>query len=67
MYPSIHPSIDSVFFFFNKFTQDLSSEFIPDTLLSTGDMVKKLCEALILDIQSSGRDKLASEKPQEHA
>ena len=67
MYPSIHPSIDSVFFF-NKFTQDLLSIIsVPDTLLSTGDMVKKLCGALILDIQSSGRDKLASEKPQEHA
>ena len=67
MYPSIHPSIDSVFFF-NKFTQDLLSIVsVPDTLLSTGDMLKKLCGALILDIQSSGRDKLASEKPQEHA
>ena len=30
-------------------------------------MVKKLCRALILDIQSSGRDKLASKKPYEHA
>lgn len=30
-------------------------------------MVKKLCRALILDIQSSGRDKLESAKPHEHA
>lgn len=61
IHPFIHPLIFSFFLLINS-PRSIESEFIPDTLLSTGDMVKKLCRALILDIQSSGRDKLESAK-----